>query len=218
MDDVSGALRSVKLRLLKCTPFRGLPDDKVKDIRKKVPNPRAREKDCPERTLLLNSLAGALLAWETAQASAPYVDSLNADLDQLAAMLEHCVSVWEELPQLGIRFGGQASIHRSTLQMARDLMQQWRQHPLAYDAHASQRLPAAPFTKARDLTIQTVQLMFEDFRAFGPDEEEFPRDAIYHALAAILKAFGVRSIQGRSFTAAGIKRLLARHPPPPYMG
>jgi hypothetical protein len=211
VDDASGALTILKHRLLQCTPFRGLPEDKVRDVRKNAPKPR--EKDCPERPFLLNGLAGALLFWESAQASAPYMHSLNTDLDQLVAILQNRASVWSQLPDLGIRFGGQNSTHCAILRTIRDLTQQWRQWPLEYDAHVSQRLPGAPLFDARGLTTHTVQMMATDFRAFGPAKGEFPKEAIYHALAAILEPFGVRNIHGNTWTAAGIQKLLRRHPP-----
>jgi len=214
MDDLSSALTICTQRLLACPPFCGLGEHEVRDV--KPDGSRApRVYPCPERPILLVNLAGVLMFWESAQDSTIYMDSLNTDVAQLAAILEERVSLWKQLPQLGIHFGGQTSSHRATLQMADDLIQQWRQRPLEYRAQAGQQLPAAPYHTVRALTLQVVQLMAEDFRAFGP--ATFSQEAIYRAVAAILKACGVPSIQGKSWTAAGIKKLLARNPPTPDM-
>jgi hypothetical protein len=226
MNDPNGKLKSYRrrlvillqeriwtLRLLECPPFRGLTEYQIQDVREHAPKPRV--KDCPERPFLLAGLAGALMFWESAQASAAYLDLLSAHQAQVLAVLDPFASVCTELPQRGMLFDGQITRHRSILKKMQDLSDELRQSRLLYRGHAGQRLPGAPFHDVYTLSIQTVQMMAEDFLAFRP--REFSRDAIHHALEAILKPFGVRNTHGNPLTAAGIKKLLRRHPPPPYM-
>jgi hypothetical protein len=210
----------VWLCLLSCKPFLRLAQLQVRDVRRGVPHDR-RIHDCPLRPYLFDGVAGALMFWDSAQASAPSIDFFSRSQHQLLATLEHFAAVVSELPQGGMLLDGQTSRHRAILKMIRDLSRELRQSRLVYRGDTGQRLPAAPFFDAhpdiRALTIRTVQMMFEDFRAFGPDNSEFPREAIYHALAEILGPLGVHNTHGKAFKAAGIKRLLVRHPPPPGM-
>ena len=166
---------------------------------------------CPERPILLTNLAGVLMYWESAHASAPYVDFFSAYQHQVVDVLENLWSVLLELPQRGMLLDEDPSLHDFIQKMTHNLWDKLRQSRLVYRAQAGQRMPAAPFHDARSLTMLTVQTMAEDFRAFGP--ATFSREAIYRAVVAILEACGVPSIQGKSWTAAGINKLLARHPP-----
>jgi hypothetical protein len=50
--------------LFGCTPFLGLTENTVRDVREHVPNPRERIKDCPERPSLFDERAGALSTYE----------------------------------------------------------------------------------------------------------------------------------------------------------
>jgi hypothetical protein len=70
MNDLSKAWTIWKQRLVACPPFRGLGDDEIRDV--KPGSSRARRRHaCPERRVLLDNLAGALLMWESASQTGP---------------------------------------------------------------------------------------------------------------------------------------------------
>jgi hypothetical protein len=218
-------------RLLECPPFRGLAGNQVKDVRSEDPKtkkriPKNRQiQPCPERRWLLRNLVGALMLWDSAQASATLLASFRRHQEQVLAALDPALDAHEawlwKLRRLGmVSKEGQPISLRPFLKAKQDLHNAISNPQPVPGAQTSQRLPGMsshpehPVT-LHTVTIETVQRMFEDFLAFGP--QTFSREAIYAALAAILNQLGVPSIQGKCFTAAGIKRLLAQHPPPYFM-
>jgi hypothetical protein len=209
MDDLSNALTSWTRRLVACPPFDGLAEHEVRDVRpggSRAPRIHA----CPERPLLLDGLAGALLMWESASATAARLAFLSSGLDELGAMLDYLAAVWADLPRSGFFLGVQAARHRSFLRQTRAYRDAVRELEPVHRVQAGQQLPGTPFHDARSLTLKTVQMMDADFRALGPPD--FSQEARFRALAAILEPLGVHNTQGKPFTAAGIKKLFQRDP------
>jgi hypothetical protein len=216
------------LRLLACTPFRDLPENKIRDVRTTDPKhkkriPKARQVlPCPERRGLLSSLAGVLAFWKTAQASNAW-RYFAADRDQGLAIHQKWIALLTEHQRRRMPFVDQTIRPRALLKAIQYVSNEISKMqpadvealgPVKPDA-LDRAMPGAPLYDTDELTVRAVQMMFEDFRFFGP--REFPRDAIYYAVAAILNGVGVPSIRGKRFTAAGIQRLLVRQPPEPYM-
>jgi hypothetical protein len=134
----------------------------------------------------------------------------------VVATLDHWLSVYADLPLRGILLDGNASRHRSVLKQMRRLRDALHESQIVFFAGAGLSLPATPLDlDARAMTLKTVQLMATDFRAFGP--KTFSQAAICRAVAAILETLDIRGLQGKPFTAEGVKKALARHPPTPAM-
>jgi hypothetical protein len=211
------AMGILQLCLFGCTPFRGLTENQVKDVRsedRKNRIPKRRQlQDCPDRPVLLDGLAGALLFWESGHASAAW-RYFSADRDQGLALLESWASFLTELRRRESPLENPTIRPQSLIKAIRDVIDGMSEIQPSDVYHAGETMPGAPIHHIHALTTQLVQMMTEDFRAFGPPT--FPQEAIYHAVEDILEPLGVRNFHGKPFTAAGIKKLLRRYPPPIY--
>jgi hypothetical protein len=205
------ALTIWKQRLLTCPPFRGLSGPEVWDVEPGGARPPCRHA-CPERRALLLNLAGIMLFRESAADPTYTVNFDRGYQADMVATLDHWRAVYADLPPRGILLDGNASRHRSVLKQMRRLRDALHEGRLVLFAGAGLSLPAAPLhLDARAMTLKTVQLMATDFRAFGP--KTFSQAAICRAVAAILETLDIHSLQGKPFTAEGVKKVLARHPP-----
>jgi hypothetical protein len=210
---VINILGILKLCLLGCTPFLGVSEHQVKDVRPHVPDPRKRIQDCPERPALFDGLAAALATYHHVLS----VDTWSAyttERDQGLAFLETTASLLTEIRRRKIPLEDpRLRRHRVTsliraLQWAAEIT--WRIQP-ADEYHAGGIRPPGPsHHTVRAHKRLLVWDMISTFRTFRPST--FTQDAMYHALAAILTPLAIYNDRGKDFTPANLKRLGRRQP------
>jgi hypothetical protein len=211
---VVNVLGILQVCLLGCKPFRGLTEHQVKDVRPGIPRKR-QIYDCRNRPQLLGLLAGCLSSYEAGFSADTWRD-FDAARQFSLAFIRAAESLLMELRRLGTPLEDPILRHRATtslvktLQRAADIMS--RLQP-ADDLHAGGITPGTPHPMARvQLTSMLVRDMVDSFHVHGPST--FPEEAIYQAVAAILKPFGVHSEHGKAFKPSGIKAVMRRRPRP----
>jgi hypothetical protein len=203
--DISMEVGILKLCLLGCKPFVGLSSPEILDVRKGVPRNR-RTYRCQNWAGLFKGLAWALFAYDRALYAEGWSD-FSDELRQTVAGLERSAALLDQLHQHGRTLVHQSLIRpRSIPALLRDVRRVRMNLTLIQEVDYRHAFGGVP--QAWALAQYLVQDMVEAFKDDGPSE--FPKAAMYAALAAILKPLGVCNQRGKPVTAAGIKGMRRR--------
>jgi hypothetical protein len=193
----------LQIAILLTLPFTGAADNQVVDVRPRTPKLK-RLQTARDRHSLVESLAEALLEYEQSSCSlVEKVQMIHVGAETLLDTMGIMVATFGVLRRAGqlpaslthLRSRQVLSAYETLTALHRGLMQR--------DYYRAAWLRGF---NAAALQAVLLRRCCDAFVSFGPPR--YPRDAVYHALAAILNSLGITNAKGRSLTAAAIQRAL----------